>query len=49
MKLDQRHSIRLKTPWNYPPERTHESTGITGIGPGPGPMKPIIEEDQFLD
>ena len=49
MKLDQRHSIRLRISWNYPPGRIHESTEITEIGFGSGPMKPITEEDQFLN
>ena len=49
MKLDQRHSIRLRTFWNYPSERTHGSTEITGIGSESGPMESIIEKNQFLD
>ena len=49
MKLDQRHSTRLRTLWNYLSGRTHGSTEITGIGSEPESMEPITEEDQFLD
>ena len=49
MKLDQRHSIRLKTFWNYSFERIHESTEIIEIESESGPMKSIIEKNQFLN
>ena len=49
MKLDQRHSIRLRTLWNYLSERTHGSTEITEIESESGSMESIIEKNQILD
>ena len=51
MKLNQNHFIRLKTFWNFPSERIHESTEITESGSESESeaMKSITEEDQFLN
>ena len=56
MKLNQRHSTRLKTFWNFFFERIHR---ITRSGPGfeseltsgsaPEPLKPLTDDDQFED
>ena len=49
MKLNQRHSIRLKIFWNYFSERIHKSIEIIKIETEFEFMKFIIEKNQFLN